>query len=257
MGDQRIQLPWDVHPVDLALYAGLRKLADLAGIPDDERPGFYEGFSGVLFYFLQFDLRNKLPPRLNNEALFDAEEAIRRALTAFSRLSPDQERLINEARYFKRDDHWWKSLVLDDDTEDDPGAPLDSGLFYYYLLEVTIALGRLTGKPIPILNKTQRYGAPKGARGNIWLASQLIAHLFMVPWAYGGNLTLNEKDESKGAIPEAIEILDSIFHFPARPSLETIRMIKKRCIQLCDGGRAALEDTPGFDIIRGGPLILI
>jgi hypothetical protein len=254
MNDQKTPLPWPPHSVDLALYTGLCELADLANIPDKERPDFYEDFSQVIFYFLSFDLRHKLPPRLNNEALFDAEEAIRKALTAFSRLSREQETLINEARYFKTDDHWWKSLVLDEDVEGDPvnhDAP-----FYFHLLEVTAALGRLTGKPIPILDKTTKMGAPKGTR--TWLASQLIAHLFLVPWNHGGNLTLNESDESKGGIPKAIKILDSIFHFPAKPSLETIRAIKRRCNQLYNGGRTALlENTRGSDTIPGGPLILI
>jgi hypothetical protein len=254
MNDQKTQLPWPLHPTDLALYTGLHELADLANVPDEKRLDFCEDFSRVIFYFLSFDLRHKLSSRLNNEALFDAEEAVRKALTAFSKLSREQEILINEARYFKKDDHWWKSLVLDEDIEDDPADP-NNAPFYIHLLEVTAALGRLTGKSIPILNKTTKMGAPKGTR--TWLASQLIAHLFMVPWSHGGNLTLNESDERKGGIPKAIKILDSIFHFPAKPSLETIRKIKRRCNRLCDGDPTAFENMRGSDTIPGGSLILI
>jgi hypothetical protein len=239
MSGQQARLPWELHPIDRALYAGLRELADLAGVPEYNKSDFYKDLSGTLYCFLALDLRRTVPPELNNKALLEAEEATRKALAAFARLTEEQERLIHVARHLGGGGRW-RLPVMDDDTDEDPNESFFP--FYPYLLEVTFAFSRLTGKPVPTLDKTKRMGAPKGGRKNTWLITQLFGFLFIICRDHGGDLPVNDQ------IPKVIQIMDSIFHLPAKPSLDHVATIKTQLSK----GNLCLGIIPSTDHIKGG-----
>jgi hypothetical protein len=272
-----VRLPWPPHPTDVALFDGLYKLADLADVPKDRRHGFYRDLSTVIGYYLEIDLRHKVPSELKGEAFLEAEKAVRAAAVAFSKLSAEQETLLFAARHVHEGYLWtpsflesfadglhyprwsgsrqWmltkKRIVSCDgyDYVDDEGNFDDDGyhdddeveLFGNYLAEIVEAFGRVTGNPTPDYDKSERMGAPKGPRKN-WQLSQLVAHLFIIPWRHEGNLSFNDKDESKGRMPKALEILDSIFHFPSSLSLSAIALIRQRCVQLWEEADPSLRE---------------
>src|ERR1700730_5074670 len=187
---------------DFLISEVLRYLAELARIPSSEEYGFYKEFSNhVIYKLMPFSLGM---PWLKDNALLEAERAVHDAVFALERLTGDQRGIL-------------------------AGLSRPNSYPDHVLTDLGRRFAVITGNPPFRPTRKKKKGRPKGEAVN-WQFQFLVEALFVVPTLFGGKLTFNEEDRSKGGIATALGYLRKIFPsvVPNYFSLSTVGKIRER-----------------------------